>query len=199
MDRITASFRALCSSGYFTRRAARRSTLAARRNPPISFAQNFHHSRNFRNPKQRPAPPNLPRQRDGSVRPAVAAPVAQKKLHFAHQFVARQSQQCSHAWILQRRQRHPAPLQNRRNPPCDSRTEAAFRVPEQPPARVPPLPVRVLTHQRNHGLFSSLLPHFLTARLSTLLCDSQRPASAPTRSGRLRVVLFFFSFRNFQP
>src|SRR5207248_9257774 len=84
---------------------------------------------------------------------AVPVSVAQNELHFSHQYIARQSQQCPHAWILQRRQRHPASLQNWRQPPCDSRAEPALRVKKQPSPRVPTLPVRVLTYQRNHRFF----------------------------------------------
>src|SRR5713226_926021 len=153
------SFRGLGS------RARNRRTTPARRNPAISSAQNFRHPRNPRNPYQRPAPPDLPRQCHRRVRAAVLGPVAQQKFHLQHQFLARQSQQRPDPRILQRRQRHPAPLQNRRNPPCDSRAEPALRVKKQPPSRMPSLPVRVLTHQRNHDSFSSLLLAFISIRV----------------------------------
>src|SRR5260370_18411851 len=183
-DLISTSYRALPSSGHFIRRAARRGTLAIRRNPAITLAQNFHHPGNFRNPHERPAPPNLTRQRHAGVRPAELAAIAQQKSHFVHQFFARHSKQRSHARILQRRQRHPALLQNRRQPSRDSRAELALRVKKQPPARVPPLPVRVFAHQRNHGSISSsyflasLLPCFLTSLLPCFSSRSFRLARA---------------------
>src|SRR6266850_507929 len=131
-------------------RARNRDATPPPRNPAISFAQNFHHPGNPRYPKQGPAPPDLASQRHRRIRPTVSAPVAQKKLHLPHQFFPAQPKQCPHARILQRRERQPPPLQNRRQPSRDARAEAALRVKEKPPPRVPPLSVRVLTHQRNH-------------------------------------------------
>src|SRR6266478_5940969 len=157
MVRISATFRTLHSPRCSTCRARNCCATSARRNPSISFAQNFHHPRNLRNPQQRPCPPNLTRQRHGRIRPSESASVAQKKLHFSHQVLARQSQQRPHSRILQWGQRHSTPLQNRREPPRDSRAELALRIKEQPTPRMPPLPVRVLTHQRNHRFFSFLL------------------------------------------
>src|SRR6267143_6489826 len=168
MVRISATFRTLHSPRCSTRRARNCCATSARRNPPISLAQNFHHPRNLRNPQQRPCPPNLTRQSHGRIRPSESVSVARKKLHFSHQVLARQSQQRPYARILQRSQRHPAPLQNRRNPPCDSRAELALRVKKQPPPRVPPFPVRILTHQRNHR--RPLLPLLCALCESCLLC-----------------------------
>src|SRR5882762_7739852 len=150
-----------CKSFLNSRRRLIRRTRNCRATPAgrdslVSFAQNFHHPGNLRNPQKRPPPPDFARQRHRRIRPAVSAPVAQKKLHFSHQLLARQSQQRTDARILQRRQRHPAPLQIRRNPSRDPCAELALRVKKQPPSRVPPLPVRVLTHQRNHCRPSSL-------------------------------------------
>src|SRR6266705_872918 len=121
-----------------------------RRHPPVPFAKNFHHPRNPRNPHQRPSPPDLPRQRHCCVCSAILAPITQQQTHFPQQLVPRHSQHRRHAWILQRRQCHSSPLQIRRQPPRKSRAEPALRVEEQPPSRVPPLPIRVFTHQRNH-------------------------------------------------
>src|SRR5260370_25531095 len=105
MDRISASFRALRSPGYFIRRAARRGTLAIRRNPAISSSKNFHHPGNLRNPQKRPAPPDLPRQRHRRIRAAVLPPLAQEKFHFHHQFFAPLSPHPPDPPILQRRPR----------------------------------------------------------------------------------------------
>src|SRR6266568_600327 len=121
-----------------------------RRHPPVSFVQNLHHPRNLRNPQQRPSPPDLPRQRHCCVCSAILASVAQQQTHLHHQIVARHSQQRPHPRILQRRQRHSSALQIWSQPPCKACAEPALRVPEQPPTRVPPLPIRIFTHQRNH-------------------------------------------------
>src|SRR5216684_6053596 len=156
IDVMSASLCALHSPGYFISRATCRGTFAIRRNPPISLAQDFHHPGNLRNPQKRPSPPDFARQRHRRISAAVLAPIAKQELHFEHQFFPWHSQQRTNPRILEWRQRHPASLQNRGDPPCGSRTELALRVKEQPPSRVPPLPVRVLTHQRNHCRPSSL-------------------------------------------
>src|ERR1700731_1453873 len=179
------------------------------RNPPVSFAQNFRHPRNFRHPQQRPCPPNLTRQRHGRIRPSESASVAQKKLHFSHQVLARQSQQRPHSRILQWGQRHSTPLQNRRKPPCDSRAEPALRVKEHPSPRVPPLPVCVLTHQRNHRFFSFLLLRvslrsrcnwviFFSSLLFSSLLFSSLLFSVLSASSVISVSNLFHFFRNFQ-
>src|SRR5713101_4638511 len=121
------------------------------RHPPVPFAQNLHHPRNLRNPQQRPSPPDLARQRHRRVCSAELTPITQQQTHLHHQIVARHTQQRPHAWILQRRECHSSPLQIRRQPPRKSRAEPALHVEEQPPSRVPPLPICVFTHQRNHG------------------------------------------------
>src|SRR6266568_4269694 len=121
-----------------------------RRHPPVPSAKKVHHPRNLRNPHQRPSPPDLARQRHRCVCSAILAPITQQQTHLHHQIVARHSQQRPHAWILQRRQCHSSPLQIRRQPPRKSRAKPALRVEEQPPSGVPPLPIRVFTHQRNH-------------------------------------------------
>ncbi len=103
----------LNSRRRFIRRTRNRRATPARRNPPITSAQNFHHPGNLRNPCQRSPPPDLSRQRHRRIRPSILAPIAQQKFHFQHQFFARQTQQRPHAWILQRRQRQSPLLQNR--------------------------------------------------------------------------------------
>src|SRR6267142_649650 len=131
-------------------RTRNRHAAPSPRNPAISFAQNFHHPGNSRHPKQWPPPPDLARQRHRCIRAAVPATVAQEKLHLPHQFFPPQPKQRPHTRILQRRQLQSPLLQNRRQPSRDPRAEPALRVKEKPPPRVPPLPVRVFTHQRNH-------------------------------------------------
>src|SRR5882762_5457645 len=156
---------------HLIRRAGYRRAAPSPRNPPISLTQNLHHPGNLRNPQKRPSPPDFARQSHRRIRPAESASVAEKKLHFPHQFLARQSQQRTDAGILQRRQRHPAPLQIRRNPTRDPCAQLALRVKKQPPSRVPPLPVRVLTHQRNHCRPSSLFS-FLFSLFSAFSANS---------------------------
>src|SRR6266436_2128735 len=134
--RILSSFYVLRSPGNFIRRATRRGAFAILGNPAIPFAQNFHHPRYFRNPYQRTAPPNLARQRHRGIRAAVLASIAEQKSHFKKQLFARHSEQFTDTRILQRRQGHSAPLQNRRNPPRGLHTKFALRVEEQPPSRV---------------------------------------------------------------
>src|SRR5713226_5158607 len=171
MDCITASFRALRSVGYFIRRAARRGTLAIRSNPPISFTQNLHPPGNVRNPRERPRPPNLTGQRHARIRAAKLRPIGKQEPQFPQQFFPRHSEQRSHARVLQRRKRHPAPLQGRRQPSRDARAKAALRIKEQPSLSVSALPVRKLTRQRNHDPFVSFSP----ACHSSLATSSLRP------------------------
>jgi len=49
-----------------------------------TFAKNFHHSGDFRDPQQRTAPPDFARQRHCGIRSAVPASVAQEELHLTH-------------------------------------------------------------------------------------------------------------------
>src|SRR5215470_2774504 len=117
------------------------------RNPSISFAQNVHHSRNLRNPHERGGPPDFLRQLDGRIRAAMASSVAQQKLNFFHQVFVRQTEQFGHARILQWRKGHAAPLHDGSQPARDTRAKLAVGIEEQPAARVPPLPVRILTYE----------------------------------------------------
>src|SRR5712692_5170705 len=143
-----------------------RRATALRRDPPVSFAQNFQHPGNLRDPHQRPAPPNFVRQRHRRVGSSELASVAHQQTHLQHQFFPRQSQQRSDSRVLQRRQRHPPAFQMRRQPARKSRAEPALRVEEQPPSRVPSFSVGVFTDQRNHlSHSSSLLPCFLASLL----------------------------------
>src|SRR5262250_2968926 len=152
---IVASKHARRSSGTLSSRALCRGAFPPCGNPPVTFAQNVHHSGNLRDPHQRRRPPNLPCKCHCRIRTAGSASIAQQKLHFFHQVVVRQTEQFRHARILERGHRHSAPLHDRGQPPRDARAKLALRVPEKPPSRVPPLSVRVFTHQRNHRLPSS--------------------------------------------
>src|SRR5712691_9400463 len=149
------------------RRTCLCSATPLRRHPPVPFAKNFHHSRNLRNPQQRPSPPDLACQRHCCVCSAILAPITQQQTHLHHQIVARHSQQRPHACILQRRQRHSSPLQIWSQPPRKSRAEPKLHVEEQPPSGVPPLPIRVFTHYfyQRHAVHPSL--HSFPTRRST--------------------------------
>ncbi len=100
-----AFFRAQHSPGILSRGTLGRRTFAVRCHPTITFAQNVHHSRNFRKPHQRRRPPDLARQLDCRIRAAVASSIAHQKLHFFHQVVVRQAQQLRHAGSSPRQKR----------------------------------------------------------------------------------------------
>src|SRR6266480_3640090 len=177
--RMVVSFAARRSLRTLPRRALRRRAFAIRRHPAVSFAQNVHHPGNLRNPYQRRRPPNFARQLNRCVRAAATAAIAQQELHLFHQVVVRQTEQLRDTRILQRSQGHPAALHNRSQPPRDACAKLAVRVEEQPASRVPPLSVRVFSHQRNHFSSCLLQPAFLPSMVTTLPRNLRTPFSAP--------------------
>jgi hypothetical protein len=145
------------------------------RNRAINPPQQIHHSRNLRNPSQRPSPPNLPGQSYARVGPAKLPPVAQQHSHLAQQLYRRQTQKRTNPRILQRRYPNPPPLQNRRQPPRDPSAKSALCIEKQPASRVPPLPIGKFRSQRNHDL-------------APLLCDLYALLSVPSV---LKLLLLF--------
>ncbi len=154
---MSISYEISSSLNLFGNCAADRDTTPLHRDRPIPAPQRPHSSWYFAEPHQRPCPPNFARQRHHRFRSSILPSIRKQKPNLAQQFIARHSKQSADARILQRRHRQPAPFQNRRQPPRNPCAKRALRVKKQPPSRVPPLPVRKLRCQRNHG--------------SLLLCD----------------------------
>ena len=116
--------------------------MAPSGNPVVQNAKQRHCAGNARHPGQRPRPPDFLRERDSGVGAAVLAAIVEQQPHLAKQFVTRYSEQRCYTRILQRRNIHPAPPQNRGQASRDTRAKSTFRVEEKPAARVSPFCIR---------------------------------------------------------
>jgi len=150
-------------------RASVRRAIPVHCNSPVPGAQDLYHPGDSRKPNQGTHPPNLECQRKACIGSAKLLSVGKQKPDFAQQFFPRHAEQRSNARILQRRHRHPPPLQNRRQPSRKPRAEGALRVKKQPASRVPPFSVRILRGQRNHLCGTDILVCLLSFLHSPLL------------------------------
>ena len=148
--------------------ATRRRTTPPLSDQAISPSQPLHHSWNPRDPNERSSPPDFPRQSHARVGPTILPPITEQNPHLTDQIRGRQTEQCPNPRILQWRNAQPTTLQNRRQPPRNSRAESTLRIKKQPSPRVPPLPIRKFRSQRNHDDAPLLCD--LCALLSVLFC-----------------------------
>jgi len=120
------------------------------RDSPIPAAQHLHYPGEIREPDQRVSPPDFASHCHRCVGTAIMGSIAQKKSHFAQQFLARHSQQNSYSRILQGRERQTAAMQCRREEAGDPGAKCAVGIIKKPSAGVGAFSVGEFGGQRNH-------------------------------------------------